>query len=208
MFPQLYLALRERIRATLFPDTFAIAFPTAPPDMKAVQWIDYYNGQPEDLREPETHHQYPIVLPAIFIEFGNVRFDNHANRLQRGTLNVRIHTAQEIYTDTFFQHINHAGLQPQPIESLLLRELLVATLHGFNPLPKNTLLQIAPTPIQQATALHTTCSLQHNSTYYEGKYNNMRIDIDEFSVTIERTLALPFTPQNTSPSIPFQYDIT
>jgi hypothetical protein len=216
MFPSLYLALRARLQATVFSDTIATAFPTIPAAFKGCNWIDYHNGQPEDL-----HDQYPIPLPALFIEFGSTNFQNHGSRLQRATISVRVHTAQEIYTDTFLAQQNYTGLQPAltptpnaapnpttTTDMLLLRELVTAALHGFNPLPKPDPAVPNTTPLfTAACALYSTCSLQHNNSFYESNYNNVRIDIDEFSVTVERTLPVPFTPNNLTSTFPLHTDI-
>ena len=198
MLPHLYSAILDRLHTTIgTAANLSATFPTAPPDLKPVQWLDYYNGQPENLRDRTPHDQYPILLPAIFIEFGTINWDSY-NRRMKGIVPIRIFIVQEIYTDSHAINGTPGLNQQATLNQLLLPELVQAVLHNWRPLANATL---PPSGVGSLNALQLSRSSN------DGKHNNVRIDIDDYTLPVERTLPELNTPTNTPMTILPTFDI-
>lgn len=195
MLPHLYTAVANRLFDILGEANFAASFPTAPQTLleKPLQWVDYYDGQPEDLRDGTPHGQHPVRYPAIFVQFDPIAWQQYGGLRQRATLRMRIYIVQWCQFDSFKHWVKtkpapDGGLrQQETLDQLLFPELVAAALHNWNALPD-----------EPANALDIQTQQQFNLkvSAADGKYNNVRVDVQEYTTEIQRTLPTIGTATN------------
>lgn len=137
MLDQLYVDIYTRLNLWLNTG-YAAKFPVAPgnsPVSKPLAWIDLYTGQPDDIKDSAPHDQLPFKLPAIFVEFGIVQWQDRTQGIQSGQVPINIHVVQGSMADTYY---NSAANQAAANQSKALRTLqyinqVNRSLYGFVP---------------------------------------------------------------------------
>lgn len=134
--------------------------------IKPAQWIDLYNGQPDDIKDG-LHQQLPFALPALFIELPDVDWTslNGGGRTQRGELTVRIHVAQETYEESYQGSPN----QTDSAKSLAFLKQVSRALHLYR-------------------LSNSDMPLRRTATSLDYARNALSIHIITFSCTIEDNL--------------------
>lgn len=90
--------------------------------MPYLQFRDLQKGQMNKPRE-----NYPIPLPALFIEIGDVRFSNLLEHQQKGDVMISMYLYMDMVTDSF----DTAELENETIELLDHMDDVFQTFEGF-----------------------------------------------------------------------------
>lgn len=90
--------------------------------MPYLQFRDLQKGQMNKPRE-----NYPIPLPALFIEIGDVRFSNLLEHQQKGEVMISMYLYMDMVTDSF----DTAELENETIELLDHMDDVFQTFEGF-----------------------------------------------------------------------------
>lgn len=90
--------------------------------MPYLQFRDLQKGQMSKHRE-----NYPIPLPALFIEIGDIRFSNLLEHQQKGDGTISIYLYMDLVTDSF----DTAELENETIELLDYMDDVFQTFEGF-----------------------------------------------------------------------------
>lgn len=64
--------------------------------LPTLQRVDIFNQQYVD-----SQSDYPLILPAVFIEFAQVKWDTMSDGIQQGMVEIKFHVCQEMIGDTF-----------------------------------------------------------------------------------------------------------
>lgn len=124
-----------------------------------IKQIDRWNNQPS---QPEQN--IPLIMPAVFIDFGEVQWTAKKKLIQEGKLTIRIYVVQENYSDTQDSSVQQAqGLS----NNYDLLEKIYTKLDGFSggkfkPLVRTT-------------------------TDFDSNYSNVLVDAITFSTTYTDT---------------------
>ena len=93
---------------------------------KILPWVNYIDLQKGQFRRLDNN--YPIPLPALLIEFGNVNYSNTLKNKQIGEITINIELYLPCVTDSF----DNAELEDETIQILDRWDELYKAFHGFN----------------------------------------------------------------------------
>jgi len=93
---------------------------------ESLPWVNYIDLQKGQFRRQENH--YPIPLPALLIEFGNVTYANTLQGKQTGEVSINIELYLPCVTDSF----DDAELETETIQLLDRWDELYHVLHALN----------------------------------------------------------------------------
>ena len=126
MKKQIYLDIKHRLKTILGPD-----------EQPLFRHFDLWNQNVAFLEE-ET----PFEVPAIFVEFGILDWEQLGNRCTASDLNVQIH----IVTSDFMQTADYSPMEIDALEYLDLGEFVATCLQGFAPSFCNKMMRTRSVP--------------------------------------------------------------
>lgn len=93
--------------------------------IKGMPYLQFRDLQMGQMNKPREN--YPIPLPALFVEIGDVRFSNLLEHQQKGDLTISIYLYMDLVTDSF----DSAELENETIELLDHMDDVFQTFEGF-----------------------------------------------------------------------------
>ena len=160
----LFLALQDKI----------LSVPAVSPDEVSPAWfkhVDRYNAQPEF-----TEGVIPFHLPAIFVEFADIPWEDLTGGVQRGKALLRFHVLQYSLGDSSADVFGQEG--EEKTEALRLFDTLEA-LHG-------ALQGLAG---QSEDELFSWTGLRRVRTRSDTRHNILSLDILEYTTTLTDSTA-------------------
>ena len=156
MKAKLYEEIRERIKET----------------MHEIKYVDLYRGQD---RIPKEHYPYP--LPAVFVNFDNIRWTNAAAGHQQGDTIISLRLMQDTLGDTF----DTSEAETANIEELKLSEKLWDAVEGLSGIGYCSLNRINETFEYGVAVLTFTCEMFQKKGIIETTVNNVELNIDVYA---------------------------